>query len=112
MELMVLSAFYLTDGRTLLIRAQPLVVVNETERCGTDRDECKEWGSCDQLCTNKDGGFDCACTDGYQMSAGQCVAANATLLRLFFAHHQRVLRIDAGAGAGQEAQVGLRSVKS
>jgi hypothetical protein len=69
-----------------------------------DRDECTEWGSCDQSCTNKDGGFDCSCAQGYQLvSDTQCVAADAGLFRLYFSHHQRVMKINA---IGEEQEVG------
>jgi Calcium-binding EGF domain len=69
-----------------------------------DRDECTEWGSCDQSCTNKDGGFDCSCAPGYQLvSDTQCVAADAGLFRLYFSHHQRVMKINA---IGEEQEVG------
>lgn len=69
----------------------------------TDRDECKEWGFCDQMCTNVDRSFKCSCQDGYELIDGnQCSASNASQFRLYFAHHQRVVKIDA---TGQSIEV-------
>ena len=68
-----------------------------------DRDECKEWGFCDQTCTNVEGSFECSCQDGYELIDGnQCAASNASQFRLYFAHHQRVVKIDA---TGQSIEV-------
>jgi low density lipoprotein-related protein 2 len=68
-----------------------------------DRDECKEWGFCDQTCTNVERSFECSCQDGYELIDGnQCAASNASQFRLYFAHHQRVVKIDA---TGQSIEV-------
>ena len=76
----------------------------------TDRDECKEWGFCDQTCTNVERSFECSCQDGYELIDGnQCAASNASQFRLYFAHHQRVVRIDA---TGQTIEVRRHSIRN
>ena len=36
--------------------------------CIADIDECLEkTAGCDHICTNFDGGFNCSCTDGFQL---------------------------------------------
>ena len=46
-------------------------------RC-SDINECAVLnGGCEHLCTNKNGGFDCGCFDGYYMNdVGQCVSVD------------------------------------
>jgi hypothetical protein len=47
--------------------------------------------------------FECSCQDGYELIDGnQCAASNASQFRLYFAHHQRVVKIDA---TGQSIEV-------
>lgn len=41
-----------------------------------DSDECLIDGSCDQLCLNKEGTFDCQCVSGYEKSGQRCTAVN------------------------------------
>ncbi|XP_069676734.1 low-density lipoprotein receptor-related protein 1 isoform X1 [Periplaneta americana] len=41
-----------------------------------DSDECLIDGSCDQLCTNKNGSFDCRCVPGYEKNGTSCTAIN------------------------------------
>ncbi|KAJ4429179.1 hypothetical protein ANN_26182 [Periplaneta americana] len=43
-----------------------------------DSDECLIDGSCDQLCTNKNGSFDCRCVPGYEKNGTSCTAINGT----------------------------------
>jgi hypothetical protein len=75
-----------------------------------DRDECKEWGFCDQTCTNVERSFECSCQDGYELIDGnQCAASNASQFRLYFAHHQRVVKIDA---TGQSIEVNFIPTQS
>ena len=75
----------------------------------TDRDECKEWGFCDQTCTNVERSFECSCQDGYELIEGnQYAASNASQFRLYFVHHQRVVRIDA---TGQNIEVRRHSIR-
>ena len=44
----------------------------------SDINECAVLnGGCEHLCTNKNGGFDCGCFDGYYMNdVGQCVSVD------------------------------------
>jgi hypothetical protein len=47
-----------------------------------DSDECLIDGSCDQLCFNKDGTFDCQCVSGYEKSGPRCTAVNGMCISL------------------------------
>lgn len=62
-----------------------------------DRDECSEWGFCDQLCSNTDGGYLCACAVGYVLNGkNRCFAQNGTSpLEIIFAHEKAVYRMQA-----------------
>lgn len=85
---------YCPDGRKLA----------PDNRTCIDRDECSEWGFCDQLCTNTDGSFKCSCAPGYvlQSSKIRCAAVNASELELVFAHDKAVYRMNA---RGEDVQV-------
>lgn len=78
---------YCPDGRKLA----------PDNRTCIDKDECSEWGFCDQLCTNTDGGYQCSCASGYvlQSTMNRCVAKNSSGLELIFAHEKAVYRMDA-----------------
>ena len=44
-----------------------------------DRNECEEWGFCDQKCdnidyNNKDGNYRCSCVEGYELKNNMCQA--------------------------------------
>lgn len=66
-------------------------------------DECKEWGHCDQLCTNSDGSYTCQCAAGYTlMDRSRCSASNAANLDLIFAHERAILRMTLH---GQDSRV-------
>lgn len=73
---------YCPDGRKLS---------NDNRTC-VDRDECSEWGFCDQLCTNTDGGYTCSCASGYILKdRSKCVLAdNSNDLTLYFAHEKAI----------------------
>lgn len=62
-----------------------------------DRDECAEWGFCDQLCANADGGYACSCAPGYLLAGkNRCFAQNGSSpLELIFAHEKAVYRMNA-----------------
>jgi low density lipoprotein-related protein 2 len=61
-----------------------------------DRDECREWGYCHQLCENTDGSYQCSCMPGYSLvDRSQCIASNSSSLLLFFAHDHSVWRMTA-----------------
>jgi hypothetical protein len=49
----------------------------------SDSDECLIDGSCDQLCINKNGSFDCQCVSGYEKSDHWCTAINGMYMYLF-----------------------------
>lgn len=62
-----------------------------------DRDECSEWGFCDQICANTDGSYGCSCAPGYLLSGkNRCFAQNGSSpLELIFAHEKAVYRMNA-----------------
>ncbi|KAK4306549.1 hypothetical protein Pmani_021642 [Petrolisthes manimaculis] len=41
-------------------------VSNDTRTC-IDKNECEEWGHCDQHCVNTDGSYKCMCTVGFML---------------------------------------------
>ncbi|XP_056632979.1 low-density lipoprotein receptor-related protein 2 isoform X2 [Diorhabda sublineata] len=60
-------------------------------RTCTDRNECLEWGYCDQYCSNSDGGYSCSCANGYSIKEkNRCEAKNSSSLLLYFAHDKAV----------------------
>ena len=64
--------------------------------CIADRDECREWGYCHQLCENTDGSYQCSCMTGYTLvDRSRCIAPNNSSLLLFFAHDHSVWRMTA-----------------
>ena len=68
--------------------------LSQDNRTCTDLDECKEWGHCDQLCSNSDGSYTCQCAAGYTlMDRSRCSASNAANLDLIFAHERAILRM-------------------
>ncbi|XP_041779439.1 low-density lipoprotein receptor-related protein 2 [Anopheles merus] len=84
---------YCPAGRTL----------SPDNRTCADLDECTVWGHCDQLCTNTDGSFSCACATGYTlMEKTRCVAPTASSLELFFAYDRAILRMSAH---GQDSRI-------
>jgi hypothetical protein len=48
----------------------------------SDFNECLIAGSCDQLCINKEGTFDCQCVSGYKKSGHRCTAVNGMYISL------------------------------
>lgn len=64
-----------------------------------DRDECAEWGYCDQLCTNTDGSFTCQCTQGYSLFNGtKCIVPDPRTMQLIIAHDRAIVRMSAHGG--------------
>lgn len=62
----------------------------------TDRNECEEWGFCDQRCSNTEGSYTCSCYPGYQLlDKARCVSPNSNNLLVFFAHDRSVYRMDS-----------------
>ena len=72
-------------------------VGNDTLSC-VDKDECEEWGYCDQKCINTDGSYKCQCVDGYRLDASlqKCVAidkdANSKVM-IYFAYHDKIYNV-------------------
>lgn len=61
-----------------------------------DRNECEEWGFCDQRCANTEGSYTCSCYPGYQLlDKARCVSPNSNNLLVFFAHDRSVYRMDS-----------------
>lgn len=84
---------YCADGRT---------IAPDNRTC-VDKNECTEWGFCEQLCTNTDGGYICSCANGYSlMDRTKCVAPNASEMLLYFAHDKAVYRMNS---RGEEARI-------
>ncbi|KAJ8943773.1 hypothetical protein NQ318_011985, partial [Aromia moschata] len=72
---------YCPDGKTL---------ASDNKTCA-DRNECAEWGFCDQLCTNTAGSHSCSCAPGYTLKdKNRCVAENSSALLLYFAHDKSI----------------------
>ncbi|RWS22675.1 low-density lipoprotein receptor-related protein 2-like protein, partial [Leptotrombidium deliense] len=66
------------------------------KRSCVDSNECNEWGSCDQLCTNTPGSYKCTCVAGYTLVAPRhCKANNSTEMRIIFAHHSSIFKTDS-----------------
>lgn len=60
-----------------------------------DKNECKEWGFCDQKCTNTVGGHECSCVSGYEQKDGKCLAKpNSPKMMLFFTHYNKIMMMD------------------
>ena len=69
----------------------------------TDRDECQEWGYCDQLCENTEGSYTCSCYPGFDLVDNKNCIANKILTpySIYFAHDKSILQIDS-RGQNQE----------
>lgn len=80
------GACYCPDGRKL---------APDNKTC-VDRNECNEWGFCDQYCSNTDGSYSCACAVGYaKQDKNRCAATNPNDMMLFFAHDKSVYRMNS-----------------
>lgn len=61
-----------------------------------DKDECKAWGYCDQLCVNTVDNYQCLCDIEYERvtSENKCkVRDSYPKMMLFFAYHDRILKV-------------------
>ncbi|XP_037294723.1 LOW QUALITY PROTEIN: low-density lipoprotein receptor-related protein 2 [Manduca sexta] len=71
------------------------LTLSADNRTCVDRDECKEWGFCHQLCVNTAGSYRCACAPGYSLVEGRrCVGGAASGAALVLAHAGAVLHMD------------------
>lgn len=64
----------------------------------TDKNECEEWGHCDQQCKNTDGSFKCMCVEGFQLEGGtRCRAIVRSgkhhEMMLYFTFHDKILKV-------------------
>ncbi|XP_060535234.1 low-density lipoprotein receptor-related protein 2 [Cylas formicarius] len=70
------------------------VLAGDNRTC-SDRNECEEWGFCDQLCANTNGSYTCSCAPGYRpskQSAGRCAADDPATL--YFAHEKSIFMMN------------------
>lgn len=75
---------YCPDGRKLA----------PDNRTCIDRDECMEWGFCDQICTNSDSSYKCSCAPGYSLRNNtKCFANQASSLSLMFVHDKAIYQM-------------------
>lgn len=71
-------------------------MVSADNRTCVDRNECTEWGHCDQLCTNTEGGYICSCATGYNLlERSKCVAPNASDMIIYFAWEKTVYKMNS-----------------
>lgn len=74
-------------------------LINQLIFFRADRDECSEWGFCEQLCDNTDGSYICKCAPGYTLHGrNKCRAQNISALELLFAQDRAVWRMSATGG--------------
>ncbi|XP_033252319.1 low-density lipoprotein receptor-related protein 2-like [Drosophila miranda] len=87
-------------------------------RC-VDHDECQEPGTCDQLCRNTPGSYECSCVSGYDKAkGGRCRAINVpssepatlTLFSNGSVLHISLQELQSNASAEKAAAGGLLSV--
>ena len=69
-----------------------------------DRDECSEWGFCEQLCENTDGSYVCSCAPGFELqgkNACRSLKTNSPL-ELLLAQERAIWRMEA---SGQDRKL-------
>ncbi|XP_074098383.1 low-density lipoprotein receptor-related protein megalin isoform X1 [Cotesia typhae] len=71
------------------------VLMNNTGIC-VDRNECNEWGFCEQLCVNTDGSYVCRCVPGYNLvDRNKCrIQDNQRPVRLLLAQDRALWSMD------------------
>ncbi|XP_049818680.1 low-density lipoprotein receptor-related protein 2 [Aethina tumida] len=84
---------YCPDGR----------VLSQDNKTCTDRNECAEWGFCDQVCINTEGSYTCSCAPGYVLKdRNRCIAVNSSSLMLYFAQDKSIFKMNP---SGNQVQV-------
>ncbi|KAJ8668102.1 hypothetical protein QAD02_009765, partial [Eretmocerus hayati] len=81
------------------------ILANDSRSC-IDRNECLEWGFCEQLCENTDGGYSCSCAIGYSLyNKSRCrLAGHARPLELLVAQERAIWRM-LPTGSGEDKQL-------
>lgn len=78
-------------------------VSNDTRTC-IDKDECKEWGHCDQQCVNTDGSYKCLCNVGFILQGDNRTCRAITVpdeehkMALYFTHHDQIMKVQDPPG--------------
>lgn len=73
---------------------------NESFQIFTDKDECKEWGHCDQQCVNTDGSYKCLCNVGFILQGDNRTCRAITVpdeehkMALYFTHHDQIMKVN------------------
>ncbi|KAI5717758.1 hypothetical protein M8J77_010754 [Diaphorina citri] len=76
-------------------------VANDSRTC-IDRDECAEWGFCEQTCLNLPQSYKCGCYSGYSLAEHKrCVAQDRGSAQLLFAHDDVIVKMNV---EGQSVQ--------
>ncbi|XP_043484789.1 low-density lipoprotein receptor-related protein 2 [Leptopilina heterotoma] len=72
------------------------ILANDSRSC-IDRDECMEWGFCEQLCKNTDGSYICSCAPGFELIGKNACRALKTSppLELLLAQDRTIWRMEA-----------------
>uniref|UniRef100_A0A7E4V6B3 EGF-like domain-containing protein n=1 Tax=Panagrellus redivivus TaxID=6233 RepID=A0A7E4V6B3_PANRE len=84
---------------------------NSTKKC-IDIDECAEGlHNCTQKCVNTDGGYNCACEEGFYSLAPDnvtCVRTDKTPMWIYFAHGQSIWNLSESGSDFQLVRMGLQ----
>ncbi|XKL63596.1 hypothetical protein PGB90_005960 [Kerria lacca] len=71
-------------------------IANDSRKC-VDRDECSEWGFCDQVCRNTEGSYICSCYTGFELQDNKTCMAGKSFApySVYFAHDRSILKMDS-----------------
>lgn len=71
-------------------------MISPDNRTCVDRNECDEWGFCDQICKNTEGSYICSCAKGYTLKDNsKCMAANASEMLIYFAYDKNIYQMNS-----------------